>query len=174
MSFTKPSDPGAGTLTGSAGTVLDALSLRRRGYATLGLVSVLAASYVYAPWASTGPPLCPLHAVAGLNCPGCGLTRSFCAMAHGCFVEALSHHWLGPLLFTASAVAVPLLLVEIIRQREIVAFHRVLHAKALAYLIATLLVFHWAFKMASETHSGDLTASFHASLLGVAIRWLAG
>ena len=47
--------------------------------------------------------LCLFHAVTGLQCPGCGLTRAFCAISHGQFV--LAWH-LNPLSFYLYSLAV--------------------------------------------------------------------
>ncbi|CAN5616055.1 DUF2752 domain-containing protein [soil metagenome] len=41
-------------------------------------------------------PVCPLHAVTGLNCPGCGLTRGFHALFHGDVLGALHFNALLP------------------------------------------------------------------------------
>ena len=49
-----------------------------------------------------GPPLpgsCVLRSVFGVDCPTCGLTRSFIALADGEFARAFAFHRLGPLLF---------------------------------------------------------------------------
>ena len=34
-------------------------------------------------------PPCPLHALTGLNCPGCGATRAGCELLHGHVLAAL-------------------------------------------------------------------------------------
>ncbi len=47
------------------------------------------------------PPLCPLKAWSGLDCPGCGLTRSFVALAHGELGQSIGYHRLGWALFFA-------------------------------------------------------------------------
>jgi hypothetical protein len=49
------------------------------------------------------PPLCPLKAWSGMECPGCGLTRSFVALAHGELGQSLAQHRLGWALFLACA-----------------------------------------------------------------------
>jgi hypothetical protein len=49
--------------------------------------------------------LCWFRAVFHIDCPFCGLTRSFVALAHGDVVAALRWHPAGPLLFTAMVVA---------------------------------------------------------------------
>jgi hypothetical protein len=38
---------------------------------------------------TTHVPLCPLHALTGLNCPLCGATRATYALLHGQFMNAL-------------------------------------------------------------------------------------
>ena len=42
-------------------------------------------------------PVCPLYALTGFACPGCGLTRGFHAVLHGNFVTALDYNALLPL-----------------------------------------------------------------------------
>lgn len=41
-------------------------------------------------------PVCPLYALTGLACPGCGLTRGFHALFHGDVVTALGFNALLP------------------------------------------------------------------------------
>jgi hypothetical protein len=48
------------------------------------------------PW-----PPCPLHALTGLYCPGCGSTRALHALLHGDVVQALA---MNPLLVCALPV----------------------------------------------------------------------
>jgi hypothetical protein len=57
--------------------------------ATLNLsVFIIAASFVM-PFTGFGIDLCALHAVTGLPCPGCGLTRAFIAASAGDLTVAL-------------------------------------------------------------------------------------
>lgn len=48
--------------------------------------------------------LCPFRAVTGLLCPGCGMTRAFCALGHGEFRRALHFHALSPVLYLSLIV----------------------------------------------------------------------
>ena len=41
-------------------------------------------------------PVCPLYAITGFACPGCGLTRGFHALFHGDVVTALDFNALIP------------------------------------------------------------------------------
>src|ERR1035438_9351310 len=48
-------------------------------------------------------PVCLFHALTGLNCPGCGGTRSLYALLHGHFQAALKDNAFFVLLFAAAA-----------------------------------------------------------------------
>ncbi len=53
------------------------------------------------------PPLCSLKRYTGLDCPGCGLTRSFIATAHGQFRAAVAHNPAGLYWFALIAGQIP-------------------------------------------------------------------
>lgn len=48
-------------------------------------------------------PPCPVRSRSGQACPGCGLTRSTAAFAHGEWKRAAAYHRGGPFVFVASA-----------------------------------------------------------------------
>ena len=57
-----------------------------------------------------GLPPCDFQDATRVPCPGCGLTTSFTAMAHGHVVDAFAAHLMGPPLFVitlAVALASP-------------------------------------------------------------------
>jgi uncharacterized protein DUF2752 len=56
------------------------------------------------PGGASVPGLCWFRAVFQIDCPFCGMTRSFVALAHGEVGDALRCHPAGPLLFTAMVV----------------------------------------------------------------------
>ena len=62
------------------------------------LPALLAASFLYFPYCTTGPVLCPTALLFGLPCPGCGLTRALGHAIHGHVVQAFAFHPLWPLL----------------------------------------------------------------------------
>lgn len=76
-----------------------------RGLAGAG---VLLVSFAWVPSGLSGLRVCWFRRLTELPCPGCGLTRSFCAISHGQFAEAWSQNPFGYVFY---AVAV-LLLVE--------------------------------------------------------------
>lgn len=59
--------------------------------------------------------LCWFRGVVGLDCPFCGMTRSFVALAHGELAAALRFHPAGPLVFAAMAVAVVAFVAALVR-----------------------------------------------------------
>jgi hypothetical protein len=58
------------------------------------------------------PPFCMSTRLFGITCPGCGLTRSFVAVAHGEYVLALQMNGLGPVLFFLACLQIPYRIVE--------------------------------------------------------------
>jgi len=60
-------------------------------------------------------PVCPLFALTGIHCPGCGLTRGFHALFHGDFLTALGFNALLPvfiLLFGFVFISLVLIVVR--------------------------------------------------------------
>lgn len=53
------------------------------------------------------PPVCTMRRVTGLNCPGCGLTRSFILLARGDLVGAWHFNPAGLLFFALTVAQVP-------------------------------------------------------------------
>ncbi len=50
---------------------------------------------------------CWSRTILGIPCPGCGLTRSFTAMAHGHVRNAFNFNPLGPILFILCGLQIP-------------------------------------------------------------------
>lgn len=61
------------------------------------------------------PRTCMAKQMTGIDCPGCGLTRSFVAMGSGQFAAAYRVHRLGPLLFMLVFLQIPLRAYAILR-----------------------------------------------------------
>ena len=64
-----------------------------------GILAIGAGAFVvgyFNPTTAGFFPLCPLHAMTGLDCPGCGLTRGFHALLNGDVLTALRFNALLP------------------------------------------------------------------------------
>ena len=74
--------------------------------AVLGATAIGAGAMVYLFNPSTHAfyPVCAFHALTGLNCPGCGTTRSLYALLHGNLRLALKDNALFILALAALAV----------------------------------------------------------------------
>ncbi|MCX6361156.1 MAG: DUF2752 domain-containing protein [Armatimonadetes bacterium] len=74
---------------------------------------------VEAGWAPSVP--CLWRSTFGMACPGCGLTRSVCALMRGSVLDALRWHPLGPfcvaVLWVVSAAAVAERVAPAVRSR---------------------------------------------------------
>lgn len=75
---------------------------RREGLRTLICLGVLLLSYLMPQLKDKGLWVsypCPFKLVTGIQCPTCGLTRSFSLIANGKLRNAFDVHRLGPFLF---------------------------------------------------------------------------
>ncbi|MBX7218915.1 MAG: DUF2752 domain-containing protein [Blastocatellia bacterium] len=69
------------------------------GLGLLVTTGVFVLSYLWHPSATPTFILCPFKHMTGYDCPGCGLTRAFCALAKGEWFQAITFHPLSPLMF---------------------------------------------------------------------------
>jgi hypothetical protein len=53
------------------------------------------------------PELCTMRRLAGIDCPGCGLTRCFISLAHGDLAAAWSYNPAGLWLFAIMSLQIP-------------------------------------------------------------------
>lgn len=83
-------------------------ALGRLGLVTLGVSVPLTVVALRDPNVPGHFPTCPIRAVFGIDCPGCGSLRALHDLAHGNVTGALDHN---ALLF----VVLPLVLVEALR-----------------------------------------------------------
>jgi hypothetical protein len=96
-------------------------------------------------WSQRLPIACGSRALFDVDCPGCGLTRSFVALAHGDVRQSLAFHRVG---FVLAAVVVlqlvyrPWALYEL---RTKIVHHRWPHW--VGYGLIGLLIVNWLMKM---------------------------
>lgn len=79
---------------------------QRRLVVGAGLFGLLVALYHLDPTEVRWLPTCPLHALTGWNCPGCGTMRALHHLLHGEFSAAWRLNPLALLLGPALAVSV--------------------------------------------------------------------
>jgi hypothetical protein len=93
------------------------------------------------------PESCPSQRLFDVRCPGCGLTRSFIALAHGGWHESLRYHRLGWLVFLAAMAQVPYRLLRIYAPSALppgAAF------RWLGWMLIGLLIGNWCLEMATR------------------------
>jgi hypothetical protein len=123
----------AGTdAAGSAGRVLAAAGAG-------GMIAGSAAVAYFDPTAAGFFPVCPLYALTGLACPGCGLTRGFHALFHGDVLAALDHNAMLPFFAVLIACGFVALVYYAIKGRRL-PFNPV-HPSALWVFLVMLVVF---------------------------------
>lgn len=76
----------------------------------LSLLALIIAAAIPRAWVESGPMLSPFRLTTGLPDPGCGMTRSMVALAHGDLTGSLYFHPLGIIV---AAFFVTLMLVDL-------------------------------------------------------------
>jgi hypothetical protein len=115
---------------------------------TLGALTVSFAASSTRGW---GIP-CLFHALTGIPCPSCGMTRAFLALSHGRFHEALDLHLASPCVYLAAWVILVLSTLQLLRGRDLLTptWHRLKDALVPLTLILMALawllnLYHWWF-----------------------------
>jgi len=82
-------------------------------------MSIHQAKEVRLPWMPVSlPELCYFRAGTGIDCPGCGLTRSFIAFGHGQLLLAWHFNPAGALFFPVVAFQIPYRAAQLLRVRQ--------------------------------------------------------
>jgi hypothetical protein len=79
--------------------------LGRHAFIFILLSGVFLVSFIYYPPDEPRFTVCIFKSLSGLDCPGCGLTRSFCALSKGHLAKAFYFNKLGPFLYVIFAGA---------------------------------------------------------------------
>lgn len=144
----------AGKVSAACCSSLDAHSERTARRRALFVFAGLTAMFVLAAiWRPADEPtliLCPFRALTHYPCPGCGMTRAFCALAHFEFWRAVRFNALSPLLFLAAVIAwagAAATLFRVNRGRDILA--RLTRPTPLAIkLMLALIIVWWGTRLA--------------------------
>jgi len=83
------------------------------------VLEIEGASTVMVPWLDVAiPPTCGMQRSIGLDCPGCGLTRSFVALAHGDLVASIAFNPGGIFVFAFVLFQIPYRIAQLWRIRN--------------------------------------------------------
>src|SRR6478752_10538865 len=93
------------------------------------------------------PPLCASRALFDIECPGCGLTRSFVALAAGDIQESWQLHRLGWLLALAVVGQIPYRLYALRQLRETGSPVQPLWPKLFGNFLIAALIINWLLKI---------------------------
>ncbi|MFN4194331.1 MAG: DUF2752 domain-containing protein [Thermosynechococcus sp.] len=139
----------------------DAVLSRGERLSRWGFLGLTAAPLVGAVlFNHTGTPsflLCPLRAISGIPCPGCGLTRSFLAIARGDFENALRMHLFGPVLFLAFTVAAVFTAIELRTGRRLqrTPFHDINKRIQNWWWLGAIYLAYYSLRLYSLFHTGE-------------------
>jgi hypothetical protein len=94
------------------------------------------------------PELCFARRFAGLNCPGCGMTRCFISLMHGDLAGAWRYNPAGLLLFALMAAQIPFRVWQLWRvRRGLPEIHMGWTAQILLLTLAVLMIAQWALRL---------------------------
>lgn len=116
-----------------------------------GTMSVHDAKEVRLPGlGSSLPELCYFRRGTGLDCPGCGLTRSFISLAHGRFLQACHYNVAGVLFFPVVAFQIPYRAAQLLRlQRGLRPFDLTSITPGMFIGLFVVMVVQWVAKLLS-------------------------
>lgn len=120
---------------------------RSQSWIVFGVLSLfLLVSFFWQP-SDNGIILCYFRSLTGLPCPGCGLTRSLCAVAKGQIIHSFQCHIFGPLVFLIAIVFWVRAIAELIYHKTVTI---VLTEKTKQRLIPAVIIFlclFWCFRI---------------------------
>jgi hypothetical protein len=92
---------------------------------------------------------CLSRKILGVSCPGCGLTRSFVAVAHGQFRLAFKYNAVGPALFILCMLQVPYRIWAYFREHTVKGRLKWVHDRlgAIVWVVVATLFFFWTYRM---------------------------
>lgn len=89
------------------------------------------------------PHRCPLYENVGIKCALCGLTRSFCSLAHGNWHQSIKFHALGPIIFAFTCFQIPYRIYGIIIHPRAINRRLIKINLSLAVAISILILVNW-------------------------------
>jgi len=142
--------------------------VRRLAFVKLAIFSSpLVGAYFYSHGKQISFLVCPCRYLTGIPCPGCGMTRSFVAIAQGDWHQAIEQNLFGPVLFASFLVASIHLTIELVKKRQLKAFYSQLIGNEKLQLLGlvVILIYHGS-RLYKLSISGELSVAFLNSPLG--------
>jgi hypothetical protein len=105
-----------------------------------------------------GIDTCAFHALTGISCPGCGLTRAFCAISHGQFLAAWNLH---PFSYPLYAAVLAGVLAPLLNRRfpAITGGKAALAFRTAIIVLATAMLFYGGWRAKGQFDSSRLQSS---------------
>lgn len=93
------------------------------------------------------PVLCPLKALTGWPCPGCGLTRALVLCAHGDWQGAFNYHPLGAVFYFTLWIALALGVFSLLRKHTAASLLELLPQRGILFACVAALVGVWLIRL---------------------------
>jgi hypothetical protein len=129
------------TLNASARTI--------RALVAAGMLVALMASFLIVPENSPFPS-CEFHALTGLSCFTCGLTRSLHALSHGELIGAFGYHLMGPVIVLCMMFMAGVLSFEAMSGRRLHAEVEKKHRTVATSIFVASWLVYWGIRLISE------------------------
>jgi hypothetical protein len=100
------------------------------------------------------PESCPSHTILGVDCPGCGLTRSIVYLAHGEWTNSWKMHRIGWLLAATIVLQFPYRIVSLRRGHPVLGRR---FPMLLGYTLIFLLLANWLFNVVGRAYGWEVT-----------------
>ncbi len=93
----------------------------------------------------TLPNMCWSRSLLGISCPGCGLTRSFAAMARGEIPAAWQFNHCGPMLFVLCFLQIPYRVLAYFNVGSAAPLLRIMeeHGHYITWFVVAALIIAW-------------------------------
>ncbi len=144
----------------------------RRVGAICGCWATLLLPFAYAGYVQQGPVLCPLRALFGLPCPGCGMTRAFCALSQFEWLSAVELNALCIPLVLVLFITPVVALVELARGKPC-RFYSFLYSSRVAWCCGGVTAAYHVGRLVWWAHTGALMNDYLKSSWGFQmLNWL--
>ncbi|MCE9638449.1 MAG: DUF2752 domain-containing protein [Planctomycetes bacterium] len=134
----------------AAGGTTGPARLRLRGAVAATICGGILAASALLPRGGLGVPTCFFRVVTTVPCPSCGMTRAFCALAHGDVAAAAQFNLAAPLVYVATAAIFVLGVVQTVCGADALGVAWSRTRRVLVPLTIAAMATAWATKFAAH------------------------